>query len=224
MDPHNDERNKLDAEFETFLRQFKLRESRPLPQIVEEKQRPLSWLARFAGLFSVPSGRSWAVAAAVVLLVVALSFALRMPGPVPVAHIDRHDTDIPPTSPARGVPDAGHLTGGDKLAARLNPPGVQDKTPNVRSVVSNQLVLQPVAARLGSKVAPDLGGADRFLTHVSIDKPVYRAGETVFIRGVLLRSDGHTPVSDPKDAASVQIWGPRGALAGVGVADRKSVV
>ena len=54
-----------------------------------------------------------------------------------------------------------------------------------------------------------LGGGDRYLTHLSTDKPIYRIGETVRIRGVLLRANDHTPL---KEAARgfAEIKGPKG--------------
>ncbi len=39
------------------------------------------------------------------------------------------------------------------------------------------------------QVSPQLGGPDRYLTHLSTDKPIYRIGETVFLRGVLLHAN-----------------------------------
>jgi len=38
-----------------------------------------------------------------------------------------------------------------------------------------------------------LGGEDRYLTHISTDKPIYRAGETVFVRGTILHAFSHRP-------------------------------
>ena len=32
----------------------------------------------------------------------------------------------------------------------------------------------------------ELGGADRYMTYLSTDKPIYRPGETMYIRGVVL--------------------------------------
>jgi uncharacterized protein YfaS (alpha-2-macroglobulin family) len=55
----------------------------------------------------------------------------------------------------------------------------------------------------------DVGGADRYLTHVSTDKPIYRPGERLFVRGVVLRVDGHTPAS-PTNPAYIEIKGPKG--------------
>ncbi len=64
-----------------------------------------------------------------------------------------------------------------------------------------------------------LGGADRYLTHVSTDKPIYRAGETIYIRGVLLHHATHRPLPpDRQDHASIEIRGPRGDVVAAGPA------
>ena len=54
-----------------------------------------------------------------------------------------------------------------------------------------------------------LGGPDRYLTHLSTDKPIYRIGDKVFIRGVLLRANDHTPLKG-NIHAFIQIQGPKG--------------
>jgi len=64
----------------------------------------------------------------------------------------------------------------------------------------------------------DLGGKDRYLAHVSTDKPVYRAGETVYVRSVVLHATDHTPVpSNP--LGSYRIKGPRGNVVASGYAN-----
>ncbi len=57
--------------------------------------------------------------------------------------------------------------------------------------------------------ATSLGGPERYLTHVSTDKPIYRIGETVYVRGVLLRAHDHTPLAQNVQAL-VEIKGPKG--------------
>jgi len=54
----------------------------------------------------------------------------------------------------------------------------------------------------------DVGGFDRYLTHVSTDKPVYRTGEKLYVRGVVLRADGHMP-TNPTNPAYIEIKGPK---------------
>lgn len=56
-----------------------------------------------------------------------------------------------------------------------------------------------------------VGGATRFLTSVSTDKSVYKAGETVFVRGVVMQANSHVPA--PNGSWShVVVKGPRGEV------------
>jgi len=55
----------------------------------------------------------------------------------------------------------------------------------------------------------ELGGADRYLTSVATDKPVYRAGDSVYVRGVVLNAATHVPLAD-NTQATVEIRGPKG--------------
>jgi hypothetical protein len=59
----------------------------------------------------------------------------------------------------------------------------------------------------------DVGGA--FLTHVSTDKPIYRTGEKLFVRAVLLRAQDHTPITE-FGTASMQVRGPKGDVVTTG--------
>src|SRR5437016_2106109 len=43
------------------------------------------------------------------------------------------------------------------------------------------------------QIAAEFGGVERYLVHVSTDKPIYRSGERLYVRGVFLRAAGHTP-------------------------------
>ena len=52
----------------------------------------------------------------------------------------------------------------------------------------------------------DLGGSDRYLTYVSTDKPIYRPGETVYVRGVMLDAATRVPFASTA-AARVEIKG-----------------
>ncbi|MFW6161207.1 MAG: MG2 domain-containing protein [Planctomycetota bacterium] len=54
-----------------------------------------------------------------------------------------------------------------------------------------------------------LGGPERYLTHLSTDKPIYRVDETVYIRGVLLRANDHKPLTQ-NARAFIEIKGPKG--------------
>jgi hypothetical protein len=56
-----------------------------------------------------------------------------------------------------------------------------------------------------------LGGKDRYLAHVSTDKRVYRSGEKVYVRAVILHAGDHTP-DGRSNAAVVQVLGPKGEI------------
>jgi hypothetical protein len=68
--------------------------------------------------------------------------------------------------------------------------------------------------------------AERYLTHLSTDKPIYRTGEKLYVRGVILSADGHTPIPAPGNAtalnntqsslAHVEIRGPKGEMVATG--------
>ncbi|HNN63597.1 MAG TPA: hypothetical protein PKH78_11175, partial [Candidatus Obscuribacter sp.] len=45
-----------------------------------------------------------------------------------------------------------------------------------------------------------LGGKERFSTFISTDKPIYRAGENVYVRGVLLDSQKLKPLAANQSA------------------------
>jgi hypothetical protein len=52
-----------------------------------------------------------------------------------------------------------------------------------------------------------------YLTHVTTDKPIYRTGEKLYVRGVVLRADDHSPMTAAPEwtgAASFEIKGPKG--------------
>lgn len=54
-----------------------------------------------------------------------------------------------------------------------------------------------------------LGGATRYRTHLSTDKPIYREGETVYIRAVLLIALGREPTRDAI-MGRLEVRGPKG--------------
>jgi len=59
--------------------------------------------------------------------------------------------------------------------------------------------------------AAEFGGVERYLVHVSTDKPIYRTGERLYVRGVLLRAGGHTPMTTTlSETVSFEIKGPKG--------------
>ncbi|WP_257450418.1 MG2 domain-containing protein [Archangium lipolyticum] len=65
---------------------------------------------------------------------------------------------------------------------------------------------QVLAARADTA---SLGGPGRSLTFISTDKPLYRPGEQVMARGLLLDARGHTPLANAV-GATVEIRGPKG--------------
>ena len=54
-----------------------------------------------------------------------------------------------------------------------------------------------------------LGGSDRFITHVSTDKPIYRPGETVYVRSVITHAITNLP-NLKGGSGVVEIVSPRG--------------
>ena len=64
-----------------------------------------------------------------------------------------------------------------------------------------------------------LGGDERYLTFVSTDKPIYKAGEKVYVRGVVLNAANHKPMPAGKSAnATIEIRGPKGDVIAGGTA------
>ncbi|MFQ5503921.1 MAG: MG2 domain-containing protein, partial [Planctomycetota bacterium] len=56
--------------------------------------------------------------------------------------------------------------------------------------------------------SPGIGQS--YLTHLSTDKPIYRAGESLYLRGVLLHARDHRPMQQGACLGSVEIRGPKG--------------
>jgi hypothetical protein len=94
------------------------------------------------------------------------------------------------------------------------------KSIGVRSALGIGLLVGAVGLLLGgpypAAVAPqipvDSGGS--FLTHVSTDKPIYRAGEKLYVRGVILGAEGRGPTAAA--SADFEIKGPKGDIAASG--------
>ncbi len=76
-------------------------------------------------------------------------------------------------------------------------------------LVVGTLLLGGKAPVPAPQLPTDMGGTDRYLTHVSTDKPIYRTGEKLYVRGVVLRADGHVP-TNPTNPAYIEIKGPKG--------------
>ncbi|GMU41980.1 MAG: hypothetical protein AMXMBFR23_28460 [Chloroflexota bacterium] len=81
-----------------------------------------------------------------------------------------------------------------------------------RRVLLAALVVGGVALAQSGKPTQDaIGGADRWLTHISTDKPIYREGETVYIRATVLEASRRTPLPDGTWANPViEVRGPKG--------------
>jgi uncharacterized protein YfaS (alpha-2-macroglobulin family) len=81
-------------------------------------------------------------------------------------------------------------------------------------------------ARPGVTNTETLGGADRYQTYVSTDKPIYRPGEKVYARGVLLHHETRRPFpADTRVDSIVEIIGPKGdTIASGNVAATDSVL
>lgn len=64
-----------------------------------------------------------------------------------------------------------------------------------------------------------LGGSERYQTFVSTDKPIYKIGERIYVRGTLLNASNHKPLPQDRPAnATIQIKGPKGDVVAGGSA------
>ena len=73
-----------------------------------------------------------------------------------------------------------------------------------------------VSAGVAQKVSQkELGGPARYLTALSTDKQVYRSGETVWVRGVILNAFDHRPLKESANAA-IEVRGPKGEVVASG--------
>jgi len=80
----------------------------------------------------------------------------------------------------------------------------------------------PVARPVTPQITGDLPAGERYLAHIATDKPIYRTGEKLYVRGVVLRADGHSPIASPQGStgtgtASFEIKGPKGDTVASGV-------
>lgn len=67
------------------------------------------------------------------------------------------------------------------------------------------------AMRNDEKLKKALGGDKRFLTFISTDKPIYKIGEKVYVKGVMLNARSHQPLDEKESARpNIQITGPKG--------------
>ncbi len=82
-------------------------------------------------------------------------------------------------------------------------------------LLSISLAQQAGAVKPPAETSELLGGADRFLTHVSTDKPIYRPGEKLYLRGVTLNARTNQPSTENLPAV-VEIIGPKGDVVASG--------
>ncbi len=95
-----------------------------------------------------------------------------------------------------------------------------------RLLVGDDTDKSGVNAKLKIADSQSLGGTDRYLTFVATDKPIYRGGETLYVRAVVLHHATHKPLpNEPAVHAVVEIIGPKGdAVASGAVAAQDGVL
>jgi alpha-2-macroglobulin-like protein len=70
---------------------------------------------------------------------------------------------------------------------------------------------QSILERDNEATSELLGGPNRYQTFITTDKPIYRTGDIVYVRGVVLNAANHRPVSPEINAnPSIEIKGPKG--------------
>ena len=80
-------------------------------------------------------------------------------------------------------------------------------------------------ALAGKITTEDLGGPERYLTHISTDKPIYRPGEPLYVRGTVLNCQDNTPLKGNGQVNSlVEIKGPKGDTITSGYASSQNSV
>jgi len=73
-----------------------------------------------------------------------------------------------------------------------------------QSLAADQPAKPSPANQPSPKIADSqtLGGPDRYLAYLSTDKPIYRSGETVFVRGIVLHHAHHLWHNDKRNEDS----------------------
>src|SRR5262249_7580515 len=74
-----------------------------------------------------------------------------------------------------------------------------------------------LAGQTRARLESNPGDSDHYLTHVSTAKPIYRAGEKVYVRAVLLHAIGPSAMTSP-GRTSFEIKGPKGEAVTSGIA------
>lgn len=90
---------------------------------------------------------------------------------------------------------------------------------------AEQKAVETAEAKPAKKVMAtsySLGGTERYLTMLSTDKPIYRAGDKLYLRGVMLNAANKQPLppnSLLRPQAVLEIKGPKGEVVGRGQPD-----
>ena len=80
-----------------------------------------------------------------------------------------------------------------------------------RIVAGDDVRKNGAGVKLSFVDSQSLGGTERYLTFVTTDKPIYRAGETLYVRAVILHHATHKPLPDePAIQSVIHIIGPKG--------------
>ncbi|MCP3144527.1 MG2 domain-containing protein [Pyxidicoccus xibeiensis] len=90
-------------------------------------------------------------------------------------------------------------------------------------VASSLVLLSPRVVSARSEPRDSLGTANRFTTHVSTDKPLYRPGEQVLARGLVLEAFSRKPHTGTF-MAQVEIRGPKGDVITQGTVSTRDAV
>lgn len=118
------------------------------------------------------------------------------------------------------------LIGRSVALSEIKAPG-QVPAPQEKSVAPDKNLGKDKAPAAQSEKATTerLGGTDRYLTALSTDKPIYKIGDTVYMRGVMLNASDHKPLAnDIQVYGTVTIKGPKGDTVSTGVAQAKDSV
>src|SRR4051794_20124155 len=95
--------------------------------------------------------------------------------------------------------------------------GFSGAAPSVPTPDGHQGATPAAAAKMVLATSKELGGADRFLSYLSTDKPIYRANEKVYARAVVLNAATRVALGNDAGAvAEIQILGPRGETVATG--------
>lgn len=66
------------------------------------------------------------------------------------------------------------------------------------------------APKKNEELTRRLGGDSRYQTFISTDKPIYKEGEKVYVRGIILNASNHKPLPNSQSNVTIQIKGPKG--------------